>query len=94
MRELTFGEICLFGIGRFAVQDFIAMRMPPERRNDGSNVAGLIDQRRIDRSQHAWRGCGYVFSQADQSIDTLQMIRAFAMPQWQAKHDLEPRRLK
>lgn len=45
MGELTFGDMCFLGGGRFAVQDFIAMGMPAESGNDLSNVADLIGQR-------------------------------------------------
>lgn len=43
--ELAFGDICLLGSGRFAVQNSIAVRVSAERGNDLSDVAGLVDQR-------------------------------------------------
>lgn len=45
--KLAFGEINLLLRSRFAVQHGIAMWVPPEGRDDLSNVASLADQARI-----------------------------------------------
>lgn len=54
------------------------MWVPAECCNDFANIAGMFDRGWIDRPLGDRRG-GYLLSQADQELETLQMIRAFAM---------------
>ena len=78
VRELAFGDICLFGGGRCTAENCITMWVPAECCNDFANIAGMFDRGWIDRPLGDRRG-GYLLSQADQELETLQMIRAFAM---------------
>ncbi|CCW16750.1 hypothetical protein EBBID32_10880 [Sphingobium indicum BiD32] len=94
VREIALSKVLLFRRHRLPAKDLIAVRVTTKCCNDLADVFGLFHQGSIDRLQ-VFRGGGSNFSaQADEEVDALEVVGAFAVTEWLGEGDLEPRRIE
>ena len=82
VREIALSKVLLFRRHRLPAKDLIAVRVTTKCCNDLADVFGLFHQGSIDRLQ-VFRGGGSNFSaQADEEVDALEVVGAFAVTEW------------